>query len=200
MVESHAVIFRQHILQRYQKTQLREIYEAPQTYGLKPTYVKFETKCSDANELKSKLLELPKGILLFSLHAIFLIYYIFLILFAEWYTIQVTAQYESPSILRQKKCTSEVMHAIHITVLPTGSSDTEPLCITLPRPAIQVSYDICKEIQKLLHNNKSLLTSTYANHEHYWKMRMSQDDQMKVKLKLIYFSRRTFKMINYRQL
>lgn len=114
--------------------------------------------------------------------------------------VQITAQYESPSILRQKECTSNVMHAIHITVLPTGPSDIEPLCITLPRPATQVSYDICKEIQKLLLNNKSLLTNTYVNHEHYWKMRTSQDDQMKVQLKFICFSRKTFKIIYYRQL
>lgn len=37
--------------------------DKPQIYGLKPTYVKFETKFADNNEsLRSKLLELPKGI------------------------------------------------------------------------------------------------------------------------------------------
>lgn len=61
LIESHAVILRQQILHRYKKTQLREsILDTPQTYGLKPTYVKFETESSD-NTLKSKLSEMPKG-------------------------------------------------------------------------------------------------------------------------------------------
>lgn len=74
LVESHAVILRQHILHRYQKTQLREsIWNESQKYGLRPTYVKFETKFTDNNEsLKTKLVNLPKGI------HIFVFYYIFL--------------------------------------------------------------------------------------------------------------------------
>ncbi|KMQ88430.1 separin [Lasius niger] len=133
--------------------------DKPQIYGLKPTYVKFETKFADNNEsLRSKLLELPK----------------------EWYMIQVTAQYESPSTLRHEKCTSTVMHAIHITLLPTGPFDIEPLCITLPRPVTQVSYDICKEIKNLLGNYRSELKATYANPKQYWMMRENQNNKMKI--------------------
>ncbi|GAB1864710.1 separase [Camponotus japonicus] len=160
LVESHAVILRQHILHRYQKSKLYESLKAkPQIYGLKPTHVKFETKFTDNNEsLKSKLAELPK----------------------EWYMIQVTVQYESSSILKHEKCTSTVMHAIHITILPTGPSDIEPLCITLPRPATQVSYDICKEIKKLLGNYRTELKATYENRTQYWKMREIQNNKMKI--------------------
>lgn len=62
LIESHAVILRQQILHRYQKTQMREsLLNVPQTYGLKPTYVKFEPKFS-YNSLTLKLSELPKGL------------------------------------------------------------------------------------------------------------------------------------------
>lgn len=94
--------------------------------------------------------------------------------------IQVTVQYESSSTLRHEKSTSTVMHAIHITILPTGPSDIEPLCITLPRPATQVSYDICKEIKKLLRNYRTELKTTYANRAQYWRMREDQNNKMKV--------------------
>jgi len=61
LVEAHAVILRQHILHRYQKTQLREaMWNESQVYGLRPTHVKFRTKFSD-ELLKAKLLNLPKG-------------------------------------------------------------------------------------------------------------------------------------------
>lgn len=113
--------------------------------------------------------------------------------------IQVTAQYESPTTLRYKKCTSSVMHAIHITILPTGISDIEPLCITVPRPATQVSYDICKEIQELLDGYRSALKTTYMNHKQYWMMRANQNNKMKVDLKLGQHTfKGNFKLINYR--
>jgi len=102
--------------------------------------------------------------------------------------IQVTVQYESSSILKHEKCTSTVMHAIHITILPTGPSDIEPLCITLPRPATQVSYDICKEIKKLLGNYRTELKATYENRTQYWKMREIQNNKMKVDLNLNYYN------------
>lgn len=102
--------------------------------------------------------------------------------------IQVTVQYESSSILKHEKCTSTVMHAIHITILPTGPSDIKPLCITLPRPATQVSYDICKEIKKLLGNYRTELKATYENRAQYWKMREIQNNKMKVDLNLNYFN------------
>ncbi|RLU20460.1 hypothetical protein DMN91_007070 [Ooceraea biroi] len=160
LTESHAVILRQHILHRYQNTQLREtLCTEPQTYGLKPTHVKFETDLANSGKLlKSKLVELPK----------------------EWYIIQVTALYESPSVLRHEKRMSSVMHAVHITILPTGLSDVEPLCITLPKPETQVSYDVCEEILKLLDNNKFQLKATYVNREQYWAMRTNQNSKMKI--------------------
>lgn len=105
----------------------------------------------------------------------------------EWYMIQVTAQYESSNVLRHEKCTS-VMHAIHITILPTGPFDIEPLCITLPRPATEVSYDICKEIKKLLGNNTYELRATYANPKQYWMMRADQNNKMKVDMNLNYYA------------
>lgn len=94
--------------------------------------------------------------------------------------IQITAQYESPSMLRYEKRTSSAMYAIHITILPTGTADMEPLCITVPRPRTQVSYDVCKEIQKLLDGYTSALKTTYTNHKQYWTMRANQDNKMKV--------------------
>lgn len=72
------------------------------------------------------------------------------------------------------------MHAVHITMLPTGSPGMESLCITLPKPAMQVSYDICTEIQNILNSNKAKLEATYTNNEHYWIMRKEQDNKMKV--------------------
>lgn len=64
LTESHAVILRQHIIHRFQKTRLYEILNKhPQTYGLKPTHVKFKTDFADTNKLlRSKLSELPKGV------------------------------------------------------------------------------------------------------------------------------------------
>ncbi|KAG5330739.1 ESPL1 protein, partial [Acromyrmex charruanus] len=159
LVEAHAVILRQHILHRYQKTQMREsVRNESQIYGLRPTHVKFETKFTDNSEsLKAKLLDLPK----------------------EWYIIQVTAPYESPTISRYEKRTSNVMHAIHITILPTSTSDIDPLCITVPRPTTQVSYDVCKEIRQLLDGYTSALKTTYTNNKQYWTMRVNQNNKMK---------------------
>ncbi|KYN05936.1 PREDICTED: separin [Cyphomyrmex costatus] len=158
LVEAHAVILRQHILHRYQKTQMREsVRNESQIYGLRPTHVKFETKFTNSESLKAKLLELPK----------------------EWYMIQVTLPYESPTTSRYEKRTSNVMHAVHITVLPTGTSDIEPLCITVPKPMTQVSYDVCKEIRKLLDGLTSVLKTTYTNNTQYWMMRVNQNNKMK---------------------
>ncbi|XP_014476012.1 PREDICTED: separin [Dinoponera quadriceps] len=158
LIESHAVVLRQQILHRYQKTQMREsLLNEPQTYGLKPTYVKFDTNSTNST-LKSKLSELPK----------------------EWYMLQVTVQYESSNILKHTRHISSLMHALHITILPTGPSEIEPLCITLPKPAMQVSYDICTEIQNILASNKTKLEATYTNNEYYWTMRKEQDNEMKM--------------------
>lgn len=100
--------------------------------------------------------------------------------------LQVTAKYESPSILRHVRSTSNLMHAIHLTILPTGPSEVEPLCITLPKPATQTSYDICREIHNLLASNKAKLEATYTFNEHYWMMRKNQDNKMKVEIKSIH--------------
>ncbi|EFN75719.1 hypothetical protein EAI_09721 [Harpegnathos saltator] len=157
LIESHAVILRQQILHRHQKTQMREsLLNIPQTYGLKPTYVKFETKFS-YDILKSKLVELPK----------------------EWYILQVTVQYESSNVLKYRSI-SNLMSAIHITILPTGPSEIEPLCITLPKPEMEVSYDICTEIKNILDSYKTKLQATYTKNEYYWIMRKEQDNKMKM--------------------
>ncbi|KAL0124988.1 hypothetical protein PUN28_004256 [Cardiocondyla obscurior] len=159
LVEAHSVILRQHILHRYKRTQVRDsVSNESQVYGLAPTHVKFETEFTSDNEsLKAKLLNLPK----------------------EWYMIQITSQYESPTVLRYKKRLSSAMHPIHITILPTGTSNIAPLCITVPKPVTKVSYDICKEIHNLLDNNSSELKSTYTNNKKYWMMRAIQNNKMK---------------------
>lgn len=72
------------------------------------------------------------------------------------------------------------MHNVHITALPTGTKATEPICITLPKPTMHSSYDICDEIQKLLSNNRSELEATYSDNELYWKMRGRQNANMRV--------------------
>ena len=73
------------------------------------------------------------------------------------------------------------MHAIHITILPTSTSDIDPLCITVPRPTTQVvSYDVCKEIRQLLDGYISALKTTYTNNKQYWTMRVNQNNKMKV--------------------
>lgn len=94
--------------------------------------------------------------------------------------IQVTAQQKSPGISECNKSVSNVMHEMHITILPTGTKDVEPLCITLPKPKLHSYYDICHEIQNILSSNRSDLQATYANNELYWKMRKRQNASMKV--------------------
>lgn len=100
--------------------------------------------------------------------------------FLEWYIVQVTAQFEDSLCLQYNKHTYHSMHALHITILPTGNSILKPFCITLPKPQTHTMYDICNEIREILGNNKSDLTATYANKELYWKMRLKQDNKMKV--------------------
>lgn len=94
--------------------------------------------------------------------------------------LQVTVQYQSSNILKHTRHVPNLMCAIHITVLPTGPSEIEPLCITLPKPEMQVSYDICVEIQNILASNKAKLEAVYTNNEHYWLMRKEQNNKMKV--------------------
>lgn len=73
-----------------------------------------------------------------------------------------------------------MMHEIHVIVLPTGTNEIDPLCITLPKPKLHSSYDICYEIQKIICNNRSDLQATYGNNELYWKMRERQNSNMMV--------------------
>lgn len=94
--------------------------------------------------------------------------------------VQITGQYRSPDIFKYSRTKSDAMCEIHITILPTKTKEAEPLCITLPEPKLDSSYNICYEIQKLLSNNRSDLEATYANNELYWKMREKQNTNMKV--------------------
>ncbi|XP_076168881.1 extra spindle pole bodies like 1, separase isoform X2 [Ptiloglossa arizonensis] len=157
LIESHAVMLRQQVLHRYVKTKMRElILNTQQFYGLKSSYIDFDINDSNSvDNIKAKLFDLPK----------------------EWYVIQITAQHKSSDIF---EFTFNAMHAVHIIILPTGSKEVEPMCITLPKPKLNSSYDICHEIQKILSNNRSELEATYANNELYWKMRNRQNTDMKI--------------------
>ncbi|XP_026674527.1 separin [Ceratina calcarata] len=157
LIESHAVILRQHILHRSVKRKMREeVLCEQQSSGLVPSYVGFiANNVNKVNSLKEKLVELPK----------------------EWYMIQITGQHKPVDICEFSEMNR--MHEIHITILPTGTEQREPLCITLPKPKLQSSYDVCYEIQKLLSNNKSDLTATYANRQLYWQMRERQNKTLK---------------------
>ncbi|XP_076290661.1 extra spindle pole bodies like 1, separase isoform X2 [Lasioglossum baleicum] len=141
------------------------ILNTPQVYGLKSSCVNFNTSnMNNIDNLKVKLFDLPK----------------------EWYMIQITAQYQPMDINECNKSMSNVtQQEIHITVLPTGTKDTEPMCITLPKPKLDSSYDICSEIQKILARNKSELLATYANNELYWKMRDQQNNKMKTAIQAL---------------
>ncbi|XP_053997454.1 separin [Hylaeus anthracinus] len=168
LIESHAVILRQQISHRYMKMKVRESYlDTQQFYGLKPAYVQFGVNnANSVDNVKEKLHDLPK----------------------EWYVIQITEQHKSPDISECCKSTINAMHAIHIIILPTGSKEIEPLCITLPKPKLQSSYDICYEIQKILSNNRSKLEATYENNELYWKMRNRQNTNMKTAIRTLEYS------------
>ncbi|XP_076670629.1 extra spindle pole bodies like 1, separase [Andrena cerasifolii] len=168
LIESHAVILRQQILQRCVKTELRKtIADMQQSYELKSSYVEFNLNDKKAVvNLKSKLFDMPK----------------------EWYMIQVTMQQKSPGISECNKSVSSVMHEMHISILPTGTKDVEPLCITLPKPKLHSYYDICHEIQNILSSNRSDLQATYANNELYWKMRKRQNTSMKSAIQALEYS------------
>ncbi|XP_003487939.2 separin [Bombus impatiens] len=169
LIESHAVILRQQILHRSVKTEMREsILNTQQSSGLKASYVGFNINDTNrVDNLKAKLFDLPK----------------------EWYMIQVTGQYRSPGdIFKHNRTKLHAMHEMHITILPTGTKETEPFCITLPKPKLDSSYDICYEIQKLLSNNRSELEATYANNELYWKMRERQNISMKTAIQALEYT------------
>ncbi|CAL7940926.1 unnamed protein product [Xylocopa violacea] len=168
LIESHAVILRQQILHRSVKTEMREsILNRQQTYGLQSSYIAFNVyNANSIDNLKTKLFELPK----------------------EWYIIQITGLYRSSNVFEYREKKISTMHEIHITILPTGTKDTDPLCITLPKPKLQSSYDICYEIEKLLSNNRSELKATYANNELYWKMRQRQNTSMKIAIQSLEYT------------
>ncbi|XP_076756318.1 extra spindle pole bodies like 1, separase [Xylocopa sonorina] len=168
LIESHAVILRQQILHRSVKTEMREsILNRQQTYGLQSSYIGFNIyNANSIDNLKAKLFDLPK----------------------EWYIIQITGLYRSSNASEYRDEKINTMREIHITILPTGVKDTDPLCITLPKPKLQSSYDICYEIQKLLSNNRSELKATYENNELYWKMRQKQNTIMKTAIKSLEYT------------
>lgn len=107
-------------------------------------------------------------------------------MFAEWHIVQITAQHEHIRNFRHRLQPEEAMysmkptHGLHVTVIPTGANAMIPICITLPKPNANSTYDIRTEIESLLNTNKSNLTATYNNHNLYWKMRKKQNEKMSV--------------------
>nr|XP_033342266.1 separin isoform X1 [Megalopta genalis] len=162
LIESHAVLLRQQTIHRYVKSEFRKtIQKNQQVYGLNSSHVNFNTSnISFTDNWKAKLSDLPK----------------------EWYLIQVTAPYHPTDITMQEN----KMQEIYISILPTGTKDMEPLCITIPKPKLD-SYDICCEIQKLLVHNMSDLQATYANNKLYWEMRDQQNNTMKTAIQALEF-------------
>ncbi|XP_078045945.1 extra spindle pole bodies like 1, separase [Augochlora pura] len=162
LIESHAVLLRQQTIHRYVKSEFRKtIQNNQQVYGLNSSHVNFNrNNVNFIDNWKSKLLDLPK----------------------EWYLIQVTAPYHPIDIAVQEN----KMQEIYISILPTGTKDIEPLCITIPKPKLD-SYDICYEIQKLLVHNMSDLQATYANNKLYWEMRDQQNNRMKTAIQALEF-------------
>ncbi|XP_066594805.1 uncharacterized protein Sse [Prorops nasuta] len=161
IIDSHSVILRQHGLNRFIKTDIRQsVLKQPQACGLNFECIKNNAK-KHSNAIQSTtymLAELP----------------------TEWYIIQITQQYESPLESISKKSMPECMHPIHITMLPTGTKTTlEPFCITLPKPEMDTNYDICSEIHTLLDSNKSYLESAFFNSHLYLMMREKQNNKMK---------------------
>lgn len=76
------------------------------------------------------------------------------------------------------------LNGLHLIVLPTGKNANNPICITMPKPSADSSYDVRVEVETLLNNNKSDLTFTYANNDLYWKMRKKQNEKMSVSILL----------------
>ncbi|XP_014222062.1 separin [Trichogramma pretiosum] len=165
LIASHASCLRQQILYRNIKSELRlNILQESRVFNLDP-------KDLDINHLNANTN--PKTILP-TLRQ----------LPAEWYVLQITAEHEHLTEIKHRIQPAEFMydlkpmHGIHLVVLPTGQNATHPICITLPKPKPVSSYDIRKEIESLLNNNKSDLTAAYNNNEQYWKMRKKQNEQM----------------------
>ncbi|XP_012280741.1 separin isoform X2 [Orussus abietinus] len=99
--------------------------------------------------------------------------------FCEWYMIQVTAQHDHRKFIYNDLQRLPAMHSIHITVLPTGQQRIPLLCITVPTPKSQSTYDVCQEIHEILANCKFELQAPYSSKQIYWKMRQRQNDRMK---------------------
>lgn len=112
---------------------------------------------------------------------------IFFFFFPEWYVLQITTEHEPLTETRHYIQQNEFSyslkpsHGLHLMVLPTGANNTmDPICITVPKPNLQSTYDVRIEIETLLNNNKTDLTSSYSNKNLYWKMRRNQNNKMKV--------------------
>ncbi|XP_058802521.1 separin [Phymastichus coffea] len=176
LVMSHASCFRQQILYRNLKSKLRaELLSESLVDNLNPKDLDIDLKNANTNpdKLVSTLAELP----------------------SDWYVLQLTSQHEHISELKsglskgqKNEYTLKPMNGLHIVVLPTGKNAINPICITLPKPHGDSSYDVRVEVGMILNSNKSDLTATYTNNELYWKMRKQQNDRMSTAIFELEFS------------
>ncbi|XP_043273474.1 separin [Venturia canescens] len=165
LIESHAVILKQHIYHRYTKTLVRrEFLNELQESGLKPAHTKFDPDSGKGqSSLRARLAEMPK----------------------EWYMVQITAGYKDPYSLKGNDSVLDTMIPLHLTIFPTGKGAIDPFRITLPKPKNEESqgYDGLNEIVKIQKNNKADLEAYYASNKCYWKMREAQNNRMKTAVK-----------------
>lgn len=69
--------------------------------------------------------------------------------------------------------------SIHISVLSTMDSGCDPVCVTCLSPPTE-TYDIMKEIGKVLYHQETELKRHYDDGRMYWTVRKKQDTQMMV--------------------
>ncbi|XP_014216044.1 separin [Copidosoma floridanum] len=167
LIASHANCLRQQIFLRHLKSKLRaDIIKQPMVLNLDPNHLDVDNRCSitSSKTVMSTVKKLP----------------------SEWYVVQVTAVHEPLKDSRHRIQNEEYSyllkptHGLHLVVIPTGENAIDPICITVPKPDGDSSYDLRTEIEKLLNNNKSDLTAVYCNKDLYWKMRKKQNDQMSI--------------------
>ena len=108
--------------------------------------------------------------------------------FSEWHVVQLTSEHEHLTDIMDRRQSQDSnyslkpTHGLHLIVLPTGKDAINPICLTVPKPNNSSTYDIRLEMETLLNNNKSDLTTTFTNHDLYWKMRKKQNERMKVSI------------------
>ncbi|KAJ8684181.1 hypothetical protein QAD02_019973 [Eretmocerus hayati] len=165
LIASHATCLRQQILYRNLKHKIRHsVLDEPMIQNLDPNDLAIDPSNSKFNPqtLVDTLKTLP----------------------TDWNIVHITAEHEHLNDTRHRRQQDEAMysfkttHSLHITVLPTGKNAMSPICITLPKPNCDSGYDVRIEIESILNNNKSNLTTVYNNNDLYWKMRKKQNDQM----------------------